>query len=164
MPLELPHTAGCIVCGKDNPHGLQLSLHVDPESSTVTTRYLSRQQHIGFVGIIHGGVLATILDEAMVWAATWAGKRFCVCGELQVRYRQAAPVGKNLLVEAKVQAVRSRLIETTGTVTAEDGTVYTTATGKYVPVAARSNTQFVNTLIADPATSDTLHALRAASR
>jgi uncharacterized protein (TIGR00369 family) len=159
--LELPHTAGCIVCGKDNPHGLQLSLHVDPGSGAVTTRYTSRPQHIGFVGIIHGGVLATILDEAMVWAATWTGKRFCVCGELQVRYRQPAPVGKTMLIEAKVQAVRSRLIETTGTIVSEDGTIYTAATGKYVPVPRENNAEFVETLIADPATSNTLHALRA---
>ena len=162
--LELPHTAGCVVCGKDNPHGLQLSLHVDPDSGTITTRYFSQQQHIGFIGIIHGGVLATILDEAMVWAATWAGKRFCVCGELQLRYRQAAPVGKTFLIEAKVQAIRSRLIETTGTVMAEDGRVYTTSTGKYVPVPPGNNAEFVETLIADPATSATLHALRTSSR
>ena len=163
MP-ELPHTAGCVVCGKDNPHGLQLSLHVDPDSGVVTTRYLSRPQHIGFVGIIHGGVLATILDEAMVWAATWAGKRFCVCGELQVRYRQPVPVGKTMLIEAKVQAVRSRLIETTGTTISDDGVVYSTATGKYVPVPRDDNAQFVDTLIAEQATGDTLHALRAGAQ
>jgi acyl-coenzyme A thioesterase PaaI-like protein len=162
--LELPHTAGCVVCGKDNPHGLQLSLHVDQNSGVVTTRYLSRPQHIGFVGIIHGGVLATILDEAMVWAATWSGKRFCVCGELQVRYRQPAPVGATMLIEARVRAIRSRLIETTGTISSGDCTIYSTATGKYVPVPRDNNAQFVDTLIAEQSTSDTLHALRAGLR
>ena len=81
MPrIELPHTAGCLVCGRDNPHGLHLSLHVDPDSGIVTVDFIPLAEHIGFEGIIHGGVLATVLDEAMVWAATWAGRRFCVCG------------------------------------------------------------------------------------
>jgi len=158
--MELPHTAGCIVCGRDNPHGLKLSLHVDPDTGIVSAQYVSQPQHIGFVGIIHGGVLATVLDEIMVWAATWAGKRFCVCGELNVRYRQSVPVGAKLLIQGQVSAVRSRLIETTGSVVGQDGTLYTSASAKYIPLPEERNRQFVQTLVEDPKTSDTLHALR----
>ncbi|HEX4795348.1 MAG TPA: PaaI family thioesterase [Humisphaera sp.] len=158
--LPLPHSPGCIVCGRDNPHGLQLTLSVDPQSGEVVTEYTSRPHHIGFIGVIHGGVIATIVDEAMVWAATWAGKRFCVCGELNVRYRQIAPVNAAMKISAKIEAVRSRLIETTATVKGNDGTLYATASGKYVPIAKEQNQQFVATLIDDPTVGDTLHALR----
>ena len=86
MPLlQLPHTAGCLVCGRDNPHGLRLDLHVDPETGIVRIEFAPRREHIGFEGVVHGGVLATVLDEAMVWAATWAARRFCVCAELTTR-------------------------------------------------------------------------------
>ena len=89
MPtLELPHTPGCLVCGRENPHGLHLSFFVDPQTGIVETKFTSRAADIGFPQVIHGGIIATVLDEAMVWAATWAGKRFCLCGELTTRFRQ----------------------------------------------------------------------------
>ena len=158
--IELPHTAGCVVCGRDNPHGLQLSLRVDPTTGNVSTEYLSRREHIGFINIIHGGIQSLILDEAMVWAATWAGKRFCVCGELTVRYRQSVPVGQVLRIEARVDAVRSRLIETSGSIHGPDGALYTTAIAKYVPIPPDRNTAFVESMLAEPGTSEALHALR----
>ena len=70
--LELPHTRGCMVCGRGNPLGLGLSLFVDPASGVVRVNYTPAGPHIGFEGVVHGGVLATVIDEAMVWAATWA--------------------------------------------------------------------------------------------
>ncbi len=160
MPLnELPHTAGCIVCGRENPHGLHLSLHVDPQTGIVTTDFIPRPEHIGFEGIIHGGVLATVLDEAMVWAATWAGRRFCVCGEMNVRYRQSARVGHPLRVRAVVDATRSRLIETTGSITDIAAIVYATATGKYVPVPPERNAQFMGTLMPESAVESAMNVL-----
>ena len=69
--LELPHTAGCVACGPFNPHGLRLSLFVDPQSGIVRTEFTPETAHIGFEAVLHGGVLSTVFDEAMVWAATW---------------------------------------------------------------------------------------------
>src|SRR4029450_2695085 len=90
--IELPHTAGCLVCGRQNPHGLKLSLHVD-EGGTGGAEFTPRAEHIGFEGIVHGGVLATVLDEAMVWAATWAGRRVCVAGGMTGRFRRRGTGG-----------------------------------------------------------------------
>lgn len=161
MPLlELPHTAGCVVCGKDNPYSLGLNLNVDPRSGVVSVEYRSQPKHIGFIGIIHGGIQGLILDEAMVWAATWTGKRFCVCGEMVVRYRRSVPVGHHLQIEASVSAVRSRLIETLSSIRDAEGTLYTTATGKYVPLPAEQSEQFAQSVLIEPATSAALHALR----
>src|SRR5258708_40331323 len=96
--VELPHTRGCLVCGRENPYGLQLHRDVDEQTGIVSCQFTPEPRHIGFEGIVHGGLLATVLDEAMVWVATWSGKRFCVCGELNVRYRQSATVGQPLRV------------------------------------------------------------------
>src|SRR3954447_15983192 len=120
--LELPHTAGCLVCGRENPQGLKLSLNVDPDTGMVTTRFTPTGDHIGFEGIVHGGVIATVLDEAMVWAATWGGRRFCVCGEMTVRFRESAGVGEEVVVTARVDLARARLVATSGDVKRVDGT------------------------------------------
>lgn len=154
MPrLALPHTAGCIACGPKNPHGLHLSLYVDSESGEVTSDFVLNDSHIGFEGVIHGGVLATVLDEAMVWAAVWAGKRFCLCGELSIRFRAAATFGTPLSVVARVGSFRSRLIQTTGLVLDGSGAMICEATGKYVPLTPERNREVVPTLLDDPASS-----------
>jgi uncharacterized protein (TIGR00369 family) len=161
MPLaQLPHTAGCLVCGRDNPHGLHLNLHVDTSTGEVSAEWTPRPEHIGFQGIVHGGILATVLDEAMVWAATWSGKRFCVCGELNVRYRQSVSVGVPLVIQAKIEVVRSRLIEASGVIRDGADVVYTSGTGKYVPVPADRNAGFVRTLVPSPTAETALAALR----
>jgi acyl-coenzyme A thioesterase PaaI-like protein len=154
MPiLELPHTPGCLVCGRDNPHGLHLSFFVDPKTAVVQTTFTSRAADIGFPEIIHGGIIATVLDEAMVWAATWAGKRFCLCGELSVRFRQPARVDQPMIVKAKVESHTPRLIKTTATLHAATGQLLATATGKYVPVPTDHNATLVKSLIDEPTTA-----------
>lgn len=149
--IELPHTAGCLVCGRENPAGLRLSLFVDPELGSVHVPYSPRAEQGGFVGIVHGGALATILDEAMVWAATWAGGRFCVCGEMNIRYRQPARVGMTLSIEARVEQMRSRLIRTSGVVRHGD-TILCAATGSYVPMAGEAHRAVVASFVDEPAT------------
>jgi uncharacterized protein (TIGR00369 family) len=161
--MELPHTAGCLVCGRQNPHGLKLSLDVDESTGVVSVQFTPRPEHIGFEGIVHGGVLATVLDEAMVWAATWAGKRFCVAGEMTVRFRRSAGVGTPLRVEAKVESSRARLVQTAGTIVDGSGAAVADATGKYVPVPPERNRAVVATLVDEPPTAAAAAALRAAS-
>ena len=157
--LELPHTRGCIVCGHDNPSGLHLKLNVDERSGVVSCTFTPGIEQIGFEGIIHGGVLSTVLDEAMAWAAIWAGKRFCVCGELNVRFRQPTAVATPLQVEAKIACVRTRLIETEATMHDPGGKLMVEAAGKYIPLAPDRNRAFVQTLVSEPQTSRTLRVL-----
>jgi uncharacterized protein (TIGR00369 family) len=160
--LQLPHTAGCIACGPANPHGLHLALFVDP-AGTVHTEYTPRPEHIGFQGVLHGGVLATVVDEAMVWCATWSGKRFCLCGELCVRYRAPAAIGQPLSVVARVESGRPRLILTTAEVRDAAGTLVAEATGKYVPLPPQRNREFVATLLDNPEAAPAIQQLRQAA-
>lgn len=154
MPLlPLPHTAGCLVCGRANPHGLHLDLSVDDQTGEVSVPFTPAAHHIGFVGVTHGGVLATVLDEAMVWAATWAGRRFCLCGELTVRYRKPAAVGVPLLMTARVTQSRGRLVTTAGEVRDAGGLLLAGAAGKYVPLPDAEHAAFAATIVPDPTTA-----------
>ena len=148
------------MCGRENPHGLHLHLHVEEETGVVRCEFTPLTAHIGFEGVVHGGILATVLDEAMVWAATWSGKRFCVCGELNVRYKALAKVGEAVVVEAKIVSARPRLIQTDGVIRDADGNVLVTATAKYVPLPAERNREFVATLVDEPGTERTTKAMR----
>ena len=150
------------MCGRDNPHGLRLDLFLDPQTSAVRVTFTPRPQDIGFEGVVHGGALATVLDEAMVWAATWAGKRFCVAGELSVRFRRSAGVGEPLRVETRVESARPRLIQTSGIVSDSSGVVLAEATGKYVPVPPERNRHVLTTLVDEASTARAASVLKAA--
>jgi acyl-coenzyme A thioesterase PaaI-like protein len=153
MQLHLPHTSGCLVCGRDNPHGLHLNFNVDDETGIVRAEFVPGEHHIGFTGIAHGGIVATVFDEAMVWAATWSGKRFCVCGELTVRFRQVAEVGKMLAIEAKIVSARPRLIQTSATAVDGEGRVVAEASGKYVPMTVERHGEMIATVVDDSETA-----------
>lgn len=163
MGIELPHTRGCIACGHDNPHGIHLHLNVDEPTGLVAADFTPAPHHMGFQGIVHGGLLSTVLDEAMVWAATWTGKRFCVCGELNVRFRHSVPIGQPVRVEARIASVRSRLIETEGFLRDATGKVLVESTGKYVPVTPDRNRDVIATFVSEPATDPACQRLTEAS-
>jgi acyl-coenzyme A thioesterase PaaI-like protein len=164
MSFALPHTSGCLVCGRDNPHGLKLDFDIDPQSGLVRTEFIPAIHHIGFTGIAHGGILATVFDEAMVWAATWHGKRFCVCGEITVRFRRSAVIGQPLRIEARISSPRPRLIQTTATAHDADGNLIAESSGKYVPMPVERHAAIIATLVPDPATGMTSAALGASGK
>jgi uncharacterized protein (TIGR00369 family) len=160
MLLELPHTAGCLVCGRDNPHGLNLTSLVDPDTGTVSTAFTPAAHHIGFEGIIHGGVLATLVDELMVWSSIWASRKACVAAELSLRFVQKAAPGQSLHAIATVTRQRSRMIEAAAEVF-EGSTLICTATGKYMPMGSAETMALHRTLIEEPSVMSAIAILTA---
>ncbi len=128
----LPYTRSCFVCGAENPQGLQLRFRLN--GNVVEGDWSPRQEHIGFRGVIHGGILATVQDEVMVWAASALKRRFHFSVELTVRYSIAVRVGNPLLLLGRIARDRGRLVETAGELRDADGIVYAKAVAKYMPV------------------------------
>jgi uncharacterized protein (TIGR00369 family) len=149
---QLPRTKGCLVCGRDNPHGLHLTSHVDPTTGQVHCTFTAQPHHIGFENVIHGGILATVLDEIMVWAAIWASRRACLAAELSLRFVRKAAIGQPLQAVATVTRNRSRLIET-GAELRDGPDVICTATAKYVPLGQPETAAFLQTLVAEEAST-----------
>jgi uncharacterized protein (TIGR00369 family) len=138
---------------------LQLSLFVDDATGDVTTDVNFAREFIGFADVLHGGILATVADEVMVWAATWAGSRFCLCAELSVRYRRPARPGQAYQFVATVEGSRTRLITTACSVLDADGTVVANATAKYVPVSADEHARVVATFLPEEDTAEAARIL-----
>jgi acyl-coenzyme A thioesterase PaaI-like protein len=130
---QLPHTRACFVCGTHNPHGLHLRFR--REGAAVVTEFIPQPHHAGFRDIVHGGILATVLDEAMFWAAACAAKRFCLAAELNVRFLKKVGLGEQLSCVANLTADRGRLWESRAELRGETGTVYARATCKQVPMS-----------------------------
>ena len=82
----------CFVCGEKNPVGLRLRLRTDPERGESTAEVTFPGHFQGWAGIVHGGLLASVLDEAMIYAVGAKGFT-CVTGEITVRYVEPASTG-----------------------------------------------------------------------
>jgi uncharacterized protein (TIGR00369 family) len=145
--LPLPKTAGCLVCGPTNPHGLHLRFFVDA-AGRIDADFTPEPHHIGFEGILHGGVLATVLDEAMVWSAIWHTRRACLAAEINVRFRVPALVGQTLAVRAEVVSARGKLIQTEGRLELA-GQVVAEATGKFIARSDADSAGLMNSFVVD---------------
>lgn len=146
----LPYTKSCFVCGAQNPLGLRLRFRVNGDS--VEADWTPLPNHVGFRGVIHGGISATVLDEIMVWAASVPKKRFYFAVELTVRYSKPVVVGRPLLLVGRIAHDRGRVIETTGELRDADSKVYAKAMAKYMPVPAEQVGAMCEDFIADPQT------------
>jgi uncharacterized protein (TIGR00369 family) len=121
----------CFACSPDNPIGLRLVF--EDESEICRTRFVPGVEHQGWIGRIHGGILATLLDEVMA-QLLYRRAETAVTAELTVRFKRAAPVGRELLVEARQVGARGRLIEVEAEARFTDGTVVATARAKFLKV------------------------------
>lgn len=123
---------GCMACGKANPRGLQLDLYFD--AGRVETRYRLPAYVQGFPGAAHGGVLCTILDEVMAWAAIESTGRFYVTGEVNVRFLAPAVPGDEILARGEVAENKRRYLLCRGEILAADGRQLAKAEGKFFAV------------------------------
>ena len=99
--MGLYHHDLCYGCGLANVFGLQLDLERQPDGS-VAGRFFVKQDHQGPPGFAHPGVLAAALDEAMALTAG-EGPGAAVTAQLEVDFRQPAPIGTFVRLEAKVE-------------------------------------------------------------
>ena len=111
----LPNTRSCYVCGIENPIGLRLGFQSDDARTVAETRFSFRPEFAGFRDTVHGGAIATVLDEVMVWAIGVAAKQFVYCAELTVRYQRPARPGAELVARGEVtEDRRGRLFTARG--------------------------------------------------
>jgi len=139
----LPYSKSCFVCGAHNPHGLGLRFETDGE--VVRARFRPRDEHNGFKGVIHGGILATVLDEVMVWGCSVRTRRFFYCAEMTVRYLAPAQPGAELLAVGRlVENKRDKLFLAEGEIRDLEGRALVKSTGKYMPIQAGDLTAFAD--------------------
>lgn len=106
--LQVMADRGCFVCGADNPAGLQAKLVVDCENGTATSRLTLDQRFQGWQDVIHGGILATLLDEVAIYACRSQGEQF-VTAEIKVRYRKPVPVNSSIELKGRIVEKRRKL-------------------------------------------------------
>lgn len=123
----------CFVCGWRNPYGLHLVFR--QEGETVVSDFQPREEHQGFPGIIHGGIVATVLDEALNRTSMLSTQpAWTMTGRLEIRYRRYVPYGRMLRVRASPGMERGPMMQATGVLTFADdeSTVLAEAHGTFM--------------------------------
>jgi acyl-coenzyme A thioesterase PaaI-like protein len=129
--VDLDHN--CFGCGSGNAHGLHLTFFADDRGG-VWSPFAAEDRFEGYAGMVHGGVITTVLDEVMAWSL-YRNDIWAVTGKLSVRYRAPIRVGERTRAVGWIVGQRGRRIETGGEIRRDaDGAIMTTATGTFVKV------------------------------
>src|SRR5579859_5761081 len=126
----------CFVCGQRNPYGLHLVFQLD--QNTIVADFQPREEHQGFPGVIHGGIVAAVLDEAL-GRTSFLGdnQEWTMTGRLELRYRRYVPYGALLRVRASLDSERRRMLQASGVLTLADdeSVVLAEAHGTFLPLS-----------------------------
>ena len=98
--------SGCFACGQDNPIGLRLRFTT--EGDAVRAEFTPGPQYQGYDGVLHGGIVAAALDDAMANLFHLRGRE-TLTARLEIRFRREAPVGQRLVVTARLTGERRKL-------------------------------------------------------
>ena len=128
--LNLEDDRRCFVCGLDNPDGLRLEwITID---KTATAQFIPDQKYQGWKDILHGGIVATLLDEAMtrLVCLVYGG---ALTAEMTIRFVKPAEIGKLLDIRGEIISERRKIVEMKATIHSS-GTLIAHATGKAIKI------------------------------
>lgn len=108
-----PNSRFCFICGMENPVGLHLHIY-ETAPDEVESTYIAPDHFQGYPGVLHGGIVAALLDE--IAGRTLMGNdpldpRFLFTAKLEVKYRKNVPTGKPLKIIGKAGKSKSRYAE-----------------------------------------------------
>ena len=123
----------CFACGPHNPVGLKLTFH--EEGDEYVTSFTAAREYQGYEGMLHGGIIATLLDEIMA-RHVWAKHGAAATAKLTVQYRRPVPTDVPLDIRGRILGERrnGHAFETAAAIRAQDGTVLAQATGLVILV------------------------------
>lgn len=135
--IQQSSSKNCFVCGIENPVGLHIEFY---ESETdpiqVTAQYTVPGKYQSYPGIVHGGIVATMLDE-VTSRTVFRGDplRIVVTARLSVKYRKPVPVETPLRLNGQIVEDRGKIITVKGQITDEPGTILAEAEATLVEVS-----------------------------
>ncbi len=124
-----PKFPTCFVCGDKNPAGLNLTFRT--ADSCAVTAWRPREEHCGYPGVVHGGIIATVLDEAMGWAGWRTFEKNFFSAEITIHYKKSVTTGREYRIETEMTKSRGKFYTAIGKIVAPDGEILVEGEGKY---------------------------------
>jgi len=129
--------AHCFGCSQKNSHGLKMKFYTD---ETTLYSWLSVPPHLcGWEGIVHGGVLSTMLDEIMGWSAIYTLRKIVMTKSMTIDYLKPVYIEDKLRVEGKViERVSDREVIIEGKLYKEDNILCAQTRGTFAVFTANA--------------------------
>ena len=119
----------CFACGASNPIGMKL--HIELSDGSARTEWVAGDDYVGWSDKVHGGIIASLLDEVMAWAPS-SYDSWAVTAELNIRFRASASPGELLTATGRVARRRRRIYDVVGEVRGPDGRLIAEGKGVYL--------------------------------
>jgi uncharacterized protein (TIGR00369 family) len=103
--LDVNTDSACFVCGGDNPIGLQVEFTIDSKQNRASAKLTIGTNFQGWQGVVHGGIIAALLDETAIYACRQLSKTAVTAG-MSVRYKHPVRVDCQVSLLAEVVSVR----------------------------------------------------------
>jgi uncharacterized protein (TIGR00369 family) len=121
----------CFGCGGDNAGGMKLTFEQDNVNRKIVGRFVLGERYQGGGGMAHGGIIATLLDEAMGKVCRFREVR-AVTAELTVEYLKPVSVEKEIVVEGYEAEQKGRNLFLVGEIRNTEGLVLARGRGRFV--------------------------------
>jgi len=108
-----PNSRSCFICGMENPVGLHLHIY-ESAPGEVESSYIAPDHFQGYPGVLHGGIVAAIIDEISGRAHMGSDPldpRFMFTAKIEVKYRRNVPIGRRLKIIGKAGRSRAKSAE-----------------------------------------------------
>ncbi len=125
---EIVKYAGCFVCGDKNKIGLKVKFY--EKNGGAAAEFSPKETLEGYKGLLHGGILAALLDEIMI-KAVLVKDVYCVTAELSVRYKKPVDIADKLSFFGWIDKENGRVCTTKGWAKNQRGEAVAEAEGKY---------------------------------
>ncbi len=123
----------CFACGKDNPGGMRLKFALEKDGTGFVSRFTLSKRYTGPPGHCHGGIIATILDDAMSKLNKLRGV-IAVTSQMKIDYLKPVPLQTRLRVQSRAVAKRGRRLVHEAEIVNEGGKVLARSRGVFVIV------------------------------
>ncbi|MGH7001768.1 MAG: PaaI family thioesterase [Stellaceae bacterium] len=128
----------CFGCGGGNPRGMRLTFEQDDEARCIRASIRLGPEYQGGPGFIHGGVIASVLDEAMSKVSRFRSIR-AVTAELTIEYLKPVSVDELLIVKAHETEQKGRVLHRVAEIRSEEGAILARGRARFIEIGPRED-------------------------
>ncbi|MCA9834417.1 MAG: PaaI family thioesterase [Thermomicrobiales bacterium] len=149
QPIRAVNEHNCFGCGALNPAGLHLQFYKTDEPNTIWSPWTPTASFEGYGGMIHGGIICTLLDEIMTWAL-YSHSIWAVTAKMQTSFRKPVEIGKPVRLIGTVVRTRGRILELHGEIRlVADNTLLAEADATFIKVPEDQATAWTERYLID---------------
>ncbi|HOI82496.1 MAG: PaaI family thioesterase [Thermovirgaceae bacterium] len=137
---KLEGSRGCFVCDRSgtNPRSLGVTLFWNDDEQQTVIPFTPDDSWCGYEGIVHGGILTALCDDAMAWAAKKALTEWTVTAGMNIRFLRPVRSGHDYTAFGHSTGVEGRKVRTAARIVGEDGKVCVDAKATFVAVKTKA--------------------------